>query len=223
MRDARARVATLRLLRVQLGMSALTAMQYRADFVVRGLIALLGLDRHPHPAAGRLRRPRRASPAGRFPESLVVVAWFTLLRAVLEGAVSPSLTAVVEHVRRGHARLRAAQAGRRAVPGVDREVRALAHRRRRGRAGAVRLRLRQARPLAVARPGPRPASRSSAWRSLILYSIWILVVSASFWVVKVDNLSYFFGSLFDVGPLAHLRVQGRAAHGVHRSCSRSRS
>jgi ABC-2 type transport system permease protein len=33
---------------------------------------------------------------------------------------------------------------------------------------------------------------------LILYSIWILVVSASFWVVKVDNLSYFFGSLFDV-------------------------
>ena len=34
---------------------------------------------------------------------------------------------------------------------------------------------------------------------LILYSIWILVVSAAFWVVRVDNLSYLFGSLFDVG------------------------
>ena len=34
---------------------------------------------------------------------------------------------------------------------------------------------------------------------LILYSIWILVVSAAFWVVKVDNLSYLFGSLFDAG------------------------
>ena len=33
----------------------------------------------------------------------------------------------------------------------------------------------------------------------ILYSIWILVVSAAFWVVKVDNLSYLFGSLFDAG------------------------
>ena len=31
----------------------------------------------------------------------MVVGWFTLLHAVLEGAVSPSLTAVVEHVRRG--------------------------------------------------------------------------------------------------------------------------
>jgi ABC-2 type transport system permease protein len=32
---------------------------------------------------------------------------------------------------------------------------------------------------------------------LILYSIWILVVCAAFWVVKVDNLSYLFGSVFD--------------------------
>ena len=34
---------------------------------------------------------------------------------------------------------------------------------------------------------------------LLLYSIWILVVSASFWVVRVDNLSYLFGSIFDAG------------------------
>ena len=42
---------------------------------------------------------------------------------------------------------------------------------------------------------------------LILYSIWILVVSAAFWVVKVDNLTYLFGSLFDVGrwPIDVLR------------------
>jgi ABC-2 type transport system permease protein len=32
---------------------------------------------------------------------------------------------------------------------------------------------------------------------LVLYSIWILVISASFVVVKVDNLSYLFGSMFD--------------------------
>src|SRR5262249_40148614 len=31
---------------------------------------------------------------------------------------------------------------------------------------------------------------------MILYSIWILVVSAAFWVVNVATLSYFFGSVF---------------------------
>jgi ABC-2 type transport system permease protein len=42
---------------------------------------------------------------------------------------------------------------------------------------------------------------------LVLYALWILVVSAAFWVVKVDNLSYLFGSLFDAGrwPIAVFR------------------
>jgi hypothetical protein len=42
---------------------------------------------------------------------------------------------------------------------------------------------------------------------LVLYALWILVVSAAFWVVKVDNLSYLFGSLFDAGrwPIAIFR------------------
>ena len=30
-----------------------------------------------------------------------------------------------------------------------------------------------------------------------LYSIWILVVCASFWVVRMDNLSYLFTAIFD--------------------------
>src|SRR5262249_22502335 len=33
----------------------------------------------------------------------------------------------------------------------------------------------------------------------VLYTLWILVVSASFWVVRLDNLSYFLNSLFDFG------------------------
>ena len=32
---------------------------------------------------------------------------------------------------------------------------------------------------------------------LLLYSLWILTVSAAFYVVKVDNLTYFFTSIFD--------------------------
>ena len=88
------------LLRVQVSMSAVTAMQYRADFIVRGFIATLwmGVTLVPLFVVFGVRR----TVAGwTFPESLVVVGWFTLLHAVLEGAVSPSLTAVVEHVRHG--------------------------------------------------------------------------------------------------------------------------
>ena len=79
-------------------------LQYRADFIVRGV--------HRDALDGRRRWCRCASCSGRapacrggrldvLPESLVVVGFFTLLHAVLEGAVSPSLTAVVEHIRHG--------------------------------------------------------------------------------------------------------------------------
>jgi len=33
--------------------------------------------------------------------------------------------------------------------------------------------------------------------SLVLYSLWILVVASAFYVVKVDNLSYLFVSIYD--------------------------
>jgi ABC-2 type transport system permease protein len=33
----------------------------------------------------------------------------------------------------------------------------------------------------------------------VLYSLWIAVVAAAFWVVRLDNLSYLMSSLFDFG------------------------
>jgi ABC-2 type transport system permease protein len=33
--------------------------------------------------------------------------------------------------------------------------------------------------------------------TLVLYSLWILVVSAAFFVVRVDNLSFLFVSIYD--------------------------
>jgi len=33
--------------------------------------------------------------------------------------------------------------------------------------------------------------------TLVLYSLWILVIAAAFWVVRLDNLAYLFNSLFD--------------------------
>ena len=183
------------LFRVQLAISALTAMQYRADFVVRGLIAILwmGVTLVPLLVVFGVRK----TVAGwSFPESLVVVAWFTLLRAVLEGAVSPSLTAVVEHVRHGtldFVLLKPADAQflvstAKIEPWHLVDV-----------FGALAIFI-----YAFGKIGRWPSALNLATglaflclAVLILYSIWILVVSASFWVIKVDNLSYLFGSLFD--------------------------
>ncbi len=184
-----------RLLRLQLGISALTAMQYRADFVVRGIIAILWMGVTLVPLLV-IFGVRRTVAGWSFPESLVVVGWFTLLHAVLEGAVSPSLTDVVEKVRNGtldfvllkpaDAQFLVSTAKIEPWHVID-VAGALAI------FGAAFVKLgRWPTPLAV---GMGLALLVLA--IVILYSIWILVISASFWVVKVDNLSYLFGSLFD--------------------------
>jgi ABC-2 type transport system permease protein len=189
----------------QLRMSSLAAMQYRVDFLTRGLVAFLwsALTLIPLLVVFRVRE----EVAGwSFGEALVVTAWFTLLRAVLEGAVSPSLTAVVEHVRKGtldfillkpaDAQFLVSTAKFEPWRVVD-VVGALVIF---GYAFAKLGRL-------PSLPNVAAALVFLALAIVILYSIWILVVSAAFWVVKVDNLSYLFGSLFDVGrwPIDVLR------------------
>jgi len=190
---------------VQLRMSALSAMQYRVDFLVRGLIAFLwsAITLIPILVVFSVRK----EVAGwSFGEALVVVAWFTLLRAVLDGAVSPSLTAVVEHVRKGtldFVLLKPADAQFLVSTAKFEPWRVV------DVAGAVLIFC-----YAFVTLGRWPSLAQIATgvvflalAVLILYSIWILVVSAAFWVVKVDNLSYLFGSLFDVGrwPIDVLR------------------
>jgi ABC-2 type transport system permease protein len=190
---------------VQLRMSALSAMQYRVDFLVRGLIAFLwsAITLIPILVVFGVRK----QVAGwEFGEALVVVASFTLLRAVLDGAVSPSLTAVVEHVRKGtldFVLLKPADAQFLVSTAKFEPWRVV------DVAGALLIFA-----YAFAKLGRWPSLGQIAagivflaLAVLILYSIWILVVSAAFWVVKVDNLSYLFGSLFDVGrwPIDVLR------------------
>jgi len=190
---------------VQVRMATLAAMQYRIDFVMRGLITFLwsALTLIPLLVVFGVRQ----KVAGwSFPESLVVVAWFMVLRAVLEGAVSPSLTAVVEHVRKGtmdFVLLKPADAQFLVSTAKFEPWRIV------DVAGALIVFAYAFRKL-----GHWPSIVQVALglvflalAILILYSIWILVVSTAFWVVKVDNLSFLFGSLFDVGrwPIDVLR------------------
>ena len=141
-----------------------------------------------------------------FPEALVVVGCFSLMKGVLEGAISPSLTSVVEHVRKGTLDFLL-------LKPVDAQFLVSTAKVEPWRVmdlvGAAGVFV-----YAFHRLGRLPAPGTVVIALalllvgvLVLYALWILIVSAAFWVVKVDNLSYLVGSLFDAGrwPIAVFR------------------
>ena len=194
-----------RLLSLQVRMSAVTAMQYRADFLLKGAISLVWLSVALIPLISVFHQ--RASVRGwTFPEALVVVGWFSLMKGILEGAISPSLTSVVEHVRKGTLDFLL-------LKPVDAQFMVSTAKFEPWRVmdvlGGLAV-FAYAFKVIGHPPTPRAVGLALALlvvAVLVLYALWILVVSASFWVVKVDNLSYLFGSLFDAGrwPIAVFR------------------
>jgi ABC-2 type transport system permease protein len=90
----------LRLLAVGLRTSLIHAMQYRLDFIVEGLMSVYWLGWNLLPLL-ILYDDRTAVAGWDYPSALVVIAWFVILRGVLEGAINPSLVDVVERLRTG--------------------------------------------------------------------------------------------------------------------------
>ncbi|GEJ58476.1 ABC transporter permease [Anaeromyxobacter diazotrophicus] len=185
----------LHLLAVQLRASTALSLQYRVEFVGQGALALFWSGWSLVPLL--VVYGHRPAVAGwSFEQALVVMGWFTVMKGVLEGAVNPSLTSVVEHIRKGtldfillkpaDAQFLVSTAKFEPWRVVD-----LA-------AGAALF------AVAFHRMGrwPEPghvlaAALLLACAAATLYSLWILVVSAAFFVVKVDNLSFLFASVFD--------------------------
>ncbi len=184
-----------RLFGVQLRTATAAAMQYRVEFLVEGLLTLFWIGWSLVPLVVVFgHRPRVAGWS--YDEALVVMGWFILMKGVLEGAVNPSLQSVVEHIRKGtldFVLLKPADAQFLVSTTRFEPWRVL------DLAGSLAL-------FAVAfhRMGrlPAPAHVAAALALLgcaaaVLYSLWILVISAAFYVVKVDNLSFLFSSIFD--------------------------
>lgn len=183
------------LLSTQLRVSMLTGLAYRWELLVDAILSLFWTATAVLPLY--LVFEERDVVAGHsYPEALMVLAFFTVLQAVLEGAIHPSLATVVDHVRTGtldFVLLKPADAQllmstARFAP--LRVVNLFA-----GIAIAVH---------AFDRLGRSPSVLDVALTALlllgavvILYSLWILVVSASFYAVRVDNLRFLFVSIFD--------------------------
>ncbi len=187
----------LRLLALQLRMSLTVGAAYRWDFLLQGGLAIvwtyLGLV--PLYVALHGRAPVEG---WTYEQALVVVGWFTIMNGVLYGAVNPSLTAVVEHIRKGtldFVLMKPADAQflvSTAKFEPWRVVDLLAG------VGIVvwAFTLMKASPTASA---VAVAVALLAVAIAVLYSICILAIAVAFWVVRLDNLSYLFNSLLDFG------------------------
>lgn len=185
----------LRLLRVQVRTSVVSAMQYRADFVLEGLMSIYWLGWNLLPLL--VLYDDRATVAGwDRPSALVVIAWFVIIRGILEGAINPSLVDVVDRLRTGsfdYVLLKPADAQflvstSRFVPWHLVDV-----------LGGIALMA-----WAFSELGRAPAAVDVAAAAGLLvaavvamYSLWILIVCAAFWVVRLDNLAYLLSAVFD--------------------------
>ncbi len=184
-----------RLLGAQLRVAALTSLQYRADFYADAAMSVFWLGVNLVPLL--IVYDKRPTLAGwTFPAALLVIGWFTVLKGVLDGAVNPCLTAIVEHIRKGtldFILIKPADAQFLISTAKLSPWKAVDVLGGVGVMGFAFFRLHR---------WPTFAEVGAALLLLaaavgLLYSLWILAVSVAFWVVKLDNLAFLFGSIFD--------------------------
>ncbi len=185
----------VRLFGTQLKLSMVVAMQYRWDFIVDGVMSVFWTVTALIPLY-LVFQERPVIAGWRYGEALVVVGWFTLLDAVLKGAINPSLTTVIEHIRSGtldFVLLKPADAQFLVSTARFAPWRALGF----VAAGAV-----FAYAFRQLGEGPSPGALATSAAMLaagvtVLYSLWIIVVAVAFRAVRIDNLRYLFEAIFD--------------------------
>lgn len=186
----------LRLLGVQLRASVLVGMQYRADFLLDGFVEVFWMATAMVPLLVVYRGGHARIGHWSFGEALIVLGWFTFLQGVLEGAINPSLAAVVDHIRKGTLDLVL-------IKPADAQFLVSTSRFQPWRGINVVTSM-CIFVWGFARLGRAPTAVSIATAAAmmvaavtVLYSLWILTVSSAFYVVRIDNLTHLFSAIFD--------------------------
>ncbi len=197
------------LVSTQLRSSLMQALQYRADFFVDLLVELVSSFSALVPLLVVFHtRPSAAGVSFEF--SLYVMGFFLLAQSLLDGWIQPSLLTLIDHIRKGsldYILLRPVDAQwfvstSRIVP--VRFLNLLTG------IGVIAF--------ASSRSGTAPTFAGVALGALvftcgvaIIYSVMLIAVSVSFYVVKIDNLSHILTALFDTA-----RWPTRIFHGSFR-------
>ncbi|MBP7149699.1 MAG: ABC-2 family transporter protein [Acidobacteria bacterium] len=184
-----------RLFWVQLRASLLALLQYRWDFLTEGVLEILWTATALVPLY--VVYGMRADVAGwSYGEALLVVGWFTMLEGIIEGAINPSLTSVVDHIRKGTLDFVL-------LKPADAQFLVSTARFQPWRGANVLTAIAIfAYAFHLLGRGPSPVGTLAAvlllaCSTVLLYSLWILTVSAAFYVVRIDNLTFLFNSIFD--------------------------
>jgi ABC-2 type transport system permease protein len=184
-----------RLLKIQLKAAVLLSLQYRVDFFIQAFMAFFWSAIALVPLL--VLFSMRSGVAGwTAHEALIVVGLFMALKGVLVGVIQPSLSNVVEHIRKGTLDFLL-------LKPVDAQFLLSTSKLDLARVVDVLAGLSlSAWALLQTRANPDLTDLALAWLVLgcalaILYALWIMVVSLAFYVVKIDNLSYLIVSTFD--------------------------
>jgi ABC-2 type transport system permease protein len=185
----------LKLFLVQMRISVAAGMAYRADFLLEGAMAIAWMALTLLPLFV-LYSGRKDVAGWDAPSAMIVIGYFLAVRAVLEGVVSPSFVDLVERIRSGafdYVLLKPVDA--QAIVSASRfepwKIFDLI--------GAIVLVI-----YAFTKIGHPPALVDVGLGLVLfvagvlaMYSLWILCAAASFWVVRLDNLTYLLGAIFD--------------------------
>lgn len=174
----------------------MTAMQYRASFLLEFLV---GLGTTVGVALPLLFvYDHTASVAGwSLHEALLVGAFFLVLQALVGGLVEPNLGALVEGVRSG-------QLDYLLLKPPDAQFVASFQRVAPARLWDLLGGLAVGGYALSHLPTPTVAGACTAAGLLLaglaaVYGLWVLVICTSFWFVRVDNLRYLLGAVVDAG------------------------
>jgi ABC-2 type transport system permease protein len=186
-----------RLFAIQLRISVATAMAYRANFVVQGLMSILWTAITVLPLI--VLFGQRSEVAGwDQPSMLIVLAYFYGVRAILEGTISPSLVNLVARIRNGSFDYTL-------LKPVDAQVLVSTSQYEPTRALELITAIAMI-VYAFVQRGRPPAPADIALGIVLFatgvaatYALWILCAAAAFWVGRLDNLMFLLDAIFDVG------------------------
>lgn len=185
----------LRLVLLQLRVNIARAAAYRADFIFNGVMTLVSMALALLPLL--ILFDQRTVVAGwDKPSALVVMSYFMAVEAILEGLINPSLVDLVERIRTGafdYVLLKP----------VDAQLMVSTSRQEPWHvidfAGALGLAI-----YAFWLRGEPPALVDVLLGTALLvtgvaamYAVFVACAAASFWVVRLDNLVYLLGAVFD--------------------------
>ncbi len=177
--------------------SLLTATQYRGDFLLTASMSALFSVWTALPLFFVYQHTEQVAGFGPW-EALLVMAFFLLLRGLLDAFIEPNLRGLVERIRQGTLDFTL-------LKPVDAQVLVSFARFEPARLADVAIAIGLS-AFCLSKLGHVPSVLDILGAVLcvlsgaaILYSLWLLAAASAFFWVRVDSLSYLLGALLDAG------------------------